>query len=396
MRKRRLYNTLLTLLALASLSACFQPIDLTPAEDPDIPWVYCILTTDSTQFVDLLYIDASGSGRYQPVEDAEATLEIWRQTQDGGEFYKSGTFPFDPVGNGRWQVIIPSLSGDSFSRIPRSSLCRLQVVLPTGDTLRAETSFPSDPIQQEFTQSTERFLSEFDLNGKHYSYEPMHVKDSDPRIYWHEETSRFDLPAVTGAVWVFKVGSTGNGKTFVDETLATNCEEWTDRFNLTGQLFSASTEPMALTMYPDVAGQPLHDRYLRFPGGRQGEGLVAISGDFKGPHYGALGSVLSRAIADQYYEWVKSQLDDTPYGDNILLDKSGLDRQAGYLEFWTVSPEYDKYLKDVAQFEMLQESTDLVGIYHNTNIYTNIEGGTGIFGANIAQTFYWSCGVWKF
>ena len=396
MRKSLFFNTLLTLLAIATLTACYQPIDLTPAEQPDIPWVYCVLTPDSTQCVDLCYIDASGFGRYQPVEEAEAILEVWQQAQDGGEFHKSGTFTFDPVGNGRWQVVIPSSFGDSIGCIPYRSLCRLQVILPTGDTLRAETTFPSAPVQQEFTLSTERFLAEFDLNGKHFSYEPMHVKDSNPLIYWHEETCRFSLPAVTGAVWVFKVGSTENGKTFVDETLATNCEEWTDRFNLTGQYFSASTEPMALTMYPDVAGQPLHERYLRFPGGRQGEVLVAISGDFKGPHYGALGSVLSRAIADQYYEWVKAQLDDTPYGDNILLDKSGVDRKAGYLEFWTVSPEYDKYLKDVAQYEMLQESTDLVGIYHNTNIYTNIEGGTGIFGANIAQTFYWSCGIWIF
>ncbi len=80
-----------------------------------------------------------------------------------------------------------------------------------------------------------------------------------------------------------------------------------------------------------------------------------------------------------------------PYEDNILTTG-----QAGYLQFLTVSPEYDRYLKDVAQFELLQESTDIISIYRNTNIYSNIEGGIGIFGACVEQDLFWSCGVWEF
>ena len=62
-----------------------------------------------------------------------------------------------------------------------------------------------------------------------------------------------------------------------------------------------------------------------------------------------------------------------------------------------MSDEYDLYLKDVAEYELLNEiGTDMVGIYGNTNVYTNIQGGTGIFGAEVDNKLYWTCGVWKY
>lgn len=66
----------------------------------------------------------------------------------------------------------------------------------------------------------------------------------------------------------------------------------------------------------------------------------------------------------------------------------------GRMRFVAVSEEYDHYLQDVIQYEMLHViGTDIVGVYDNTNIYTNIQGGTGIFGSAVETTQAWSCGV---
>lgn len=53
-----------------------------------------------------------------------------------------------------------------------------------------------------------------------------------------------------------------------------------------------------------------------------------------------------------------------------------------------VSLEYDRYLRELAQQELIEnENADIAGIYSNTNVYTNISGGTGIFGFEITRTF---------
>lgn len=81
-----------------------------------------------------------------------------------------------------------------------------------------------------------------------------------------------------------------------------------------------------------------------------------------------------------------------PYEDNIFTTG-----RAGYLNFKVVSEEYDCYLKDMSEYELLREvSGGIIGIYANTNTYTNIKGGTGIFGAEVDSKLYWSCGVWQY
>ena len=88
----------------------------------------------------------------------------------------------------------------------------------------------------------------------------------------------------------------------------------------------------------------------------------------------------------------------------IGSDHAGVDLKAlikerfGRMRFTAVSEEYDRYLLDVMQYEMLHViGTDIVGVYDNTNIYTNIytniQGGTGIFGSIVETTQAWSCGV---
>lgn len=395
MKRLLQHSVLLSLLAFAGLTACYQPIDLTPAEDPSIPWVHCILTRDTVQFLELRYIDAAGSGNYRPVEDAEVSIEMWRRKDKGlgfdDEYEYYSTYYFERIGSGLWQWKM--FSGTHYNiYTTHETLFNLQVVLPSGDTLRASTTIPNKRVKQQEILTPSYYVSEFELNGKHFSYELNNHDEDGTTVYRHDEICQFLLPTdFDGAVWVYKAGVAEDGETFIEDALATDRDEWADPFNITGTVFSESAEPMALANYPEVAGKPLHKRFLRFPAGGQSNPVVAVSGDFKGPHYGAGGLILSLARSDQRYQQSLSSLSGTPYPDNILLNG-----KAGFLRFWVVSPEYDKYLKDVALAEMLKENTDIVGIYNNTNSYTNIQGGTGIFGSCDEQDFYWTCGVWTF
>lgn len=62
----------------------------------------------------------------------------------------------------------------------------------------------------------------------------------------------------------------------------------------------------------------------------------------------------------------------------------GIDEQyrpyQGYLCFLFVSPEYDRYMKETYK-KAARPLTDYTDVFNNKNLYTNIEGGTGIFGA---------------
>ena len=55
----------------------------------------------------------------------------------------------------------------------------------------------------------------------------------------------------------------------------------------------------------------------------------------------------------------------------------------------TVSDEYDRYLKEVTSYEMRHQEGDLTVLYERENVYSNILGGMGIFGARISYYLPW-------
>ena len=68
--------------------------------------------------------------------------------------------------------------------------------------------------------------------------------------------------------------------------------------------------------------------------------------------------------------------------DYVILKRNNvLNRKKGKTEVSPVLPQYDTLL---ASFKM-----DTLRAH-----YTNVKGGTGIFGAEVNSKLYWSCGVW--
>ena len=373
--------------------SCYEPVSITSGKDW-IPWVHCVLNPTDTQYLELHYMVNGRSDRI-PADAISVTMEEWRTIADGNSQGLYKTHEFKKVGEGIWRLVLTQsyVVTDRFAdRIAPGATCHLKICLSGGDSLFATTTMPhSVDVKQCFGLSPDKKMFEFDLNGKHYSYSPAQPTNN-PSLYVMEDRCHFSLPECLQAIWVYKLGwSKENMDWFVEDKLSTNREDRADRFNLTGEIFSGGGDSPSGKAYPEVVGQPFHYRYLRFGGGPK-EDTLAIAGYFSGPHFGVLGTVLSVAKGDQLFEKTVAMAQGKEYEENLLTTNL-----AGKVVFKIVSDEYDCYLKDVAEYELIRNiGTDIVGIYANTNTYTNISGGTGIFGAEITNHFYWTCGEWQF
>lgn len=409
MKKKYFTFAILILLAFSSLTACYQPIDLTPAEKTEIPWVHCILSPDSTQWLEFRYLSTDGKGIGRGINEAYVKLyELNRQQNDSWSRDLVGTFIC--MGDGQWRL-------DAHLKPLQHYYLRIE--RPGIDTLEASTRMPFFSYI-DYPQQI-RYRPGLDMIYNHCSG-VWYVEDRDDNYtltvqtekrLWKgipadrpsyfpqslNENYRFDRPRFrlcpqadsVAAMWCYKVGWSEAGQSwFIEDELATDREDRADGFNLTGKTFTESRTQEAMSQFPDVVDKPLHYKYIRFPGqSLQPNEAFAISGDFSGPHYGdaQVGFIISMEDAEKMFA-VAAGL---PY-DNIFTTG-----HAGYVNFKFVSEEYDHYLKEVAEYELLHDiSTDIVGIYRNTNIYTNIRGGTGIFGAEVDNKLYWSCGVWSY
>lgn len=340
------------------------------SEPEDIPWVHCVLHPDSTQHLTLRYLSRTGTDDYRGINDARIQIAGWDNVRN--EFVPAGSFT--NTGDGEW--VLAQLE-------PHTSY-RLQVFLSRGDTLTAYTSMPEDiirlfaytPVHTQSGKEAEPLL----LHDKQYGY-----YDSDHiRSFFSIETS---FP-----VWVYKEGWSDKEGWFTEEELATNREDLADGFNLSGAIFTESENPDIFAAFPEVEGKPLHIRCIRFPS-LSGQDTLCFSGNFKGRHSAIHESMFHDLMLFHRSERLLDSLIGIPH--DVSECEWVNENHVGRMRFIVVSPEYDRYLRSVEQYRLLHEvGTDIIGVYNNANIFTNIQGGTGIFGSAIESTHQWSCGVW--
>ena len=116
-------------------------------------------------------------------------------------------------------------------------------------------------------------------------------------------------------------------------------------------------------LYPTLKGRQLYRSYIRLAKGRQ---IFSISASFTG----------------EYYE-----------GDYLLTKTKGNQEfieDKGYICISVLSDDYDKYLTDSYFYQQVTGSSDISTIYLRDNIFTNISGGLGIFGAKLSGIYPWS------
>lgn len=321
------------------------------------PVVHCVLINDSTQTMELFWSKMMGESECLPITEADAYIlrmgdygEILdtscRFQHFGGRTYKSSFFP------------------------TRRQKYQLIVVLPGGDTLRAQTTMPDDYILHV------REISRNDAKVKSsYSYCILARRPGIPPLY------KYIDPLEASYVWI--QGRTTHGRLYPEtHTFLYWWEDTTgqfadhlatdhlnvDDFNVTGKVVSDLKCLYDLEWYPEwddwrlvlCPDLPLHKKILRI--------VHPVN--------------YSNGLTD---EELKSSpfVSTSDFTLSVELDETRVN--GGHLSVPVmgnfVSYEYDRYLKNVYT-RHFNEDNFVVSVYDTDNIYSNISGGVGIFGAN--------------
>lgn len=157
-------------------------------------------------------------------------------------------------------------------------------------------------------------------------------------------------------VWIYGILDYGPDK---DEMYVERlCADYpdVDIFNLTGDSYAPEIvhwdRSAYIATYGSLYGKLLHRRFLRIPG-MSSEQWFFVAGDF---HYKEDGS-----------EWPRRR----------------------QVCFSSLSPDYDRYLKQAFTTVNAGITTDLSSIFVRDNYYSNIHGGIGILGACTSTTEKW-------
>lgn len=118
-------------------------------------------------------------------------------------------------------------------------------------------------------------------------------------------------------------------------------------------------------MFPNLIGKELHDGFLLINRVEENHAGLDNLYDFgNGKGFCVSGSFY---INHGYYD-----------SDYNLIDYDE------YLLISSLSPDYGRFVKDTYQFKKVHDGDDLSSIYLRDNIYSNIQGGLGIFGAIVS------------
>ena len=153
-----------------------------------------------------------------------------------------------------------------------------------------------------------------------------------------------------------------------------------DDFNLTDVVYAPVIDttsyhdynykprPCIAGTYLEIRGKKMHEKYIRF---ETNPLVLVVSGSFEG-----------------FYP-VEFISEESHYVLNEGLITDPAEDQA-YLVFASVSDEYEKYHFEARRFLEIQNSSQLSDIYLRENVFSNINGGLGIFGAKAETKMMWS------
>ena len=329
------------MLLVTALTSCVKDVILDAKEDPLLA-VYCVLTQDSTQTLKLSWTKGPSEAEAPRIAEATALLTDLTVNQEAGRFIR--------ISENDWQL--------EYAAIPTHSY-RLEVTVPGHAPVWAEQTMPDEvPL---FTHSGNELVRD-----KAYPWLNLDAEHYTSFISWVEGVSVVEVSAdgmfygfsSPCAIWITAYYLDAESGLYIPvKTLCTD-NSYVDNSNLTGD-FMAAVGPPEHFNSPDLVsgiyrenylmGYPYHRDYLRFPK-RDDQTYIcyAIDGDFNG----------------------KNIL------DNILF-------------FTSMSEDYDRYLCEAYMQCSAEQSSDISSIYLRDNIYTNILGGLGIFGAATSTYFYW-------
>lgn len=358
-------------------ASCVQTVVI-PEPEPSVV-VKGILTNDTIQQVSLFYSGAIGATVFDPVEKASVSV-----------FGPEGTnHPFSYAGEGRYLSVFQPVPGKEY---------RLQAVIAGGDTLSATTTFPKEMrIQSQF------FPPSIYVDESYWDLENITMEEAsrfNKLFPWGYGLSRKQIEEVRrkvdasvlarmpGIVYyldspypeaMYIVGVNEiDGRKVRAQALATN-HLFVDHANQgkSGYRCAPDADTSLHRRYEDAMGAsynglPLHTDYLR----------IAVPADEYDNGLGSIPRIVHEIVGAS-----QDEVDASPFfvvvGDiayNYWWEDARPYRSSLY--FCAVSSEYDHYMQDCWKQTVSTEGDLLATLYVDASrIYTNIQGGYGVFGA---------------
>ena len=354
-------------LMLVVLSSCVKEVALDAGERPQVV-VECVLTNDETQELRLNFTKGASKAEAEPLTEAVATLIDLTEGKTVGEFVRS-------TGD-MWTL--------DYSAVPDHGY-RIEILVPGYDLIHAEDTMPQLP------EITERHRGEPRVEV----IDPDHPWSSSPILVQYDGymaitekekeegaveylTEKYGYHEMWGSYYYIKsapdafliYGMNYNEATGQHEMAGSICTDHpsAESFNLTGDIYQPDIyvleETRHFVLHHKLQGASLYDKFLCIPAGAEkAEKYFILSGSFTGKWY----DVNNRIEEDR-----------EPYEDE------------GFLVVMAISDNYRHYLREACNFIDIKESTDMSAIYLRDNIYSNIKGGAGIFGASVSDKLQWA------
>ncbi len=321
--------------------SCVQDVILDARDEPEVV-VDCILTDEPVQILYLVYTKGASRETAPELPEAKAILTDLTEGREVGRFQRTA--------DGSWEL--------AYAAIPTHSY-RLEVSVPDHEPIWAEQTMPNAP----------------GIKVRWHSWNPGDW--SIPKAQWPPKDIdnnvgyTFQLNRPHDPVWFYGVNypamdSAGEQAEFLstDSNLVDPFNEdagwaFVEEGNGTYLWGSEKSSAFRTTWYPALQDMPRHKRYLRFPVMEYTPDTpFYVSGSFRG------------YISD--------------YKDFIHADV-----RPAELHYFSASSDYDLFLKDCYHLIDLKTSTDMADIFVRDNVYSNIHGAIGLFGAKIERALEW-------
>lgn len=332
---------------MVTLSSCIRDVIMDAKEKPQVV-VVCVLSDDPLQTLQLSFTKGASLAAAPALTDAVAML--YDGTKAVGEF-KHGS-------DGIWRLEYAAIPGHMY---------RLEVQVPGYDMIYAEQMMPAEQAYVKvhyfcnlsgYVEPWSGWVTEKDPAGDHTfrswpadeeqpGYETFYLSESASSIWicamnYNEETASHEV-----AEYICTDAEADNIN-ITDEVYHPLKKEVPNPYKLSeyhGDLAETFYNAHKMELYPTLAGKPLYKSYVCIPKGRH---VFSLSGSFEG------------------------------FNDN------------GYILFTTLSADYEKYMMEASNYQQIMASSDISTIYLRDNLFTNISGGVGIFGARISRKYPWT------
>ena len=318
---------------------CVKDVILDAKDEPQVV-VDCILTDEPVQTLYLVYTKGASREKAPDLPEVTAVLTDLTEGREAGRFERAA--------DGSWRL--------NYAAIPAHEY-RLDVTVPGHEPVWAEQTMPEEPGIEVGWHS---------WNPGDWGRTSLPPNDIDNNVGY-----TFRLRNPHDPVWFYGVNyPTMDSPGEQAEFLCTNSKS-VDSFNEvdgwgfveegSGNYLWGSEKSFGFrtTSYPALHDEPRHKRYLRFPVMEYApDSRFLISGSFRG------------YISD----W---------------KDFLHADVRPAELRYFSASEDLDLFLRDSYHLMDLNTSTDLADIFVRDNVYSNIHGAIGLFGAKVEKKLEW-------